>query len=142
MGQRPVYPASFFGLANRADVAQLRGDRVAQYPGDPGDGHEQGNVRVVGTLRPEVPLAGVDLRVELVDEAQARGASGGPGLGDRKAREELPAPGPEEVAHRDRVAEGDEGGVDPVLEGRPVADEVKPEARSLALGPVGRVGQL
>jgi hypothetical protein len=39
------------------------------------------------------------------------------------------------------VAEGDEGGVDPVLEGGPVADEVEPEAGPLPLGADGRVGQ-
>ena len=107
----------------------------------PGHRHEQRDVRVVGTHRPQLGLAGGDLGVELVDEAEARGERGRPGLGDRERGEELPTLRPEQVGDRDRVAEGDEGGVDPVLEGGPVADEVEPEAGPLALGPDRRVGQ-
>jgi hypothetical protein len=39
------------------------------------------------------------------------------------------------------VAEGDQGGVDPVLERGPVAHEVEPEPRPLALRPNRRIGQ-
>ena len=60
----------------------------------PGDGHEQRDVRVVGAHRPQLPLAGVDLGVELVDEAQARGERRRPGLGDREAPRAAPGPAP------------------------------------------------
>jgi hypothetical protein len=96
---------------------------------------------VVGAHRPQVDLTGVDLGLELVDEAEARGEGRCPRLGDGQAGEERPAPDAERVRHRDRMAEGDERRVDPVLQRRPVANEAEPEAGPLALGPVRRVGQ-
>jgi len=89
----------------------------------------------------QVGRALLDLGPELVDDPQAAREGRRPGLGDGEAREELAALGPEEIAHRNRMAEGDQGGVDPVLERRPVADEVEPEARPLPLGPNRRIGQ-
>jgi hypothetical protein len=48
---------------------------------------------------------------------------------------------PEQVRDRDRMSKRHERGVDPVLQGGPVVDEMKPEAGALALGPDRRVGQ-
>ena len=48
---------------------------------------------------------------------------------------------PEEVRDRDGMTEGDERGVDAVLQGRPVADEVETEASTLPFGPHRWVGQ-
>jgi hypothetical protein len=97
---------------------------------------------MIGTGCLQVGRAALDLvGLELVDDPEARGKGRRPGLGDGQAREQLASLRPEEVAHRDRVAEGDEGGVDPVLEGGPVAHEVEPEAGPLPLGPNRRVGE-
>jgi hypothetical protein len=46
---------------------------------------------------------------------------------------------PDEVSDRHRMAEGDERGVDAVLQCRPMADEVETEAGPLPLGPDHRV---
>ena len=67
---------------------------------------------------PQVGLAAIDHLIELVDEAQARGEGGRPGLRDGQGGEQLAPGGPEQVGHRRRVAEGDEDGVDAVLQGR------------------------
>jgi hypothetical protein len=53
------------------DVADLRGDRGAEHPSDPGDGLQEPDLPVVGSGRAEVARAGVNLGVELVDEAKA-----------------------------------------------------------------------
>ena len=138
---QPGVPGELLGGREPGDVAELGGDRVPEHPGDSGDAHEQWDIRVIGASRLQVGRAPLDLRLELVDEPQARGQGGRPGLGDGQAREQLASLRPEEVAHRDRVTERDQGGVDAVLERRPVAHEVEPEPRALALCPDGRVGQ-
>jgi len=50
------------------DVADLGRDRVGEYPADPGDGAEQGDVAVVGAEAAQLALAVCDLAVELVDQ--------------------------------------------------------------------------
>jgi hypothetical protein len=54
-----------------ADVAELGGDRVGEYPADPGDGAEQRDVAVVGAEAAQLALAVCDLAVELVDWTEA-----------------------------------------------------------------------
>jgi hypothetical protein len=53
------------------DVAELGGDRVGEHPADAGHAAEQGDVAVGGAEPAQLALAGVDLIVELVDQAQA-----------------------------------------------------------------------
>ena len=90
----------------------------------------------------QIPLARLDPLLGLPDELEALGEDRVPGLGDRQLREVRPAGLPEQVPHRDRVAVGDQGGVDPVLEGGPVADQVLAEATDLPGAPGRDVGQL
>jgi hypothetical protein len=49
------------------DVAELRGDRVAQHPGDPENGGEQGDVAVLGAETAHLALELVDLPLEVID---------------------------------------------------------------------------
>ena len=57
-----------------------------------------------------------------------------PWLGELELREQSPAGDPEQVGHRDLVAERDQRGMDAVLEDRAVLDQVQPPPRALALG--------
>jgi len=139
---QPGVPGELLGTAEPGDVPELGGDRVPENPGDARRGHQERDIRVVRAGCLQVGRAPVDLGVEFVDHSETGGKRGGPWLGDRKAREQLSALRPEEVGHRHGMTEGDQGGVDPVLEGGPVAHEVEPEAGPLPLGPDGRVGQL
>jgi hypothetical protein len=54
---------------------------------------------MVGAEPAEVHLTGVDLRVEPVDQAQARAERPGPGLGQSEPSEQLAAGHPEQVRH-------------------------------------------
>jgi hypothetical protein len=90
---------------------------------------------VVGAESPEVPLAGIDLRAQLVDHPQARAERRRPGLGQGEPGEQLAACHPEQVRDGHGVAERHECRVDPVLQRGPVVDEVEPEAGPLALRP-------
>lgn len=89
---------------------------------------------MVGAEAGELDLAAADLGLERIEADEAPLERRGPGLGQLERREQLPSPDPEEVRHRDRVAEGDERGVDPVLDGGAVACESEPMAGTLALG--------
>jgi hypothetical protein len=59
---------------------------------------------------------------------------GRPGLRDGELSQPVAPGDPEQVCHGDRVAEGHARGVDAVLQGRPVAHEMEPEAGPLPLG--------
>ncbi len=43
-GTQPGVPGELLGAGEPADVADLGGDRVPEHPGDPGGGHEQGDI--------------------------------------------------------------------------------------------------
>src|SRR5262249_58186688 len=58
-----------------------------------------------------------------------------------KTREQLTASRAEEITARVRDSMRDQAGMDAVLQGRAVPDQVQAETRALALGPYGRVGQ-
>ena len=66
------------------DVADLGGDGVAEYLADPGGGHQQRHIPVIGAHLPERALALGDLVVELVDQRQRGGGVARPGLGQRQ----------------------------------------------------------
>jgi hypothetical protein len=80
---------------------------------------------------PQVPLAASHTLVQVVDEGQGRGDVADPRLSQRQSSKQLTAAGAEQVADWARLAEGQQGGVDAVLERGPVADQMQPEpARS------------
>src|SRR6266540_2091126 len=72
------------------DVADLGGDRVAEDPGDTGQGGEQRDVGVVGAEPAQLTLAAVDLLVERVDQGEAGGERRRPRLGQREPVEQAP----------------------------------------------------
>ena len=72
---------------------------------------------------------------------QRGGGVGGPGLGQRQPGQQLPAAGAEQVRHRARMAEREQGGVDPVLQRGAVAHQVQPPAGPFPLGAHRRGGQ-
>jgi hypothetical protein len=96
---------------------------------------------VVGALAFELNGQPGDLQLEVVDQRQADVDVASPRIGDGEPVEQLAAGVPERVGDRARMAEGDQRGVDAVLQRRAMADEVQPEAGRLALAAKGRVGQ-
>ncbi len=124
-----------------ADFADLGGDRVAEHPGDPGDRGQQGDVGVVGAEPAQLPLAGCDLLVELVDQHQACAQRRRPGLVQLEPREQVAAAGAEEIPLRVGYPVLEEDRVHPVLERAAVLDQVQTEARPLTLATHARVGQ-
>jgi hypothetical protein len=80
-GAQPGVAAQLLGRWEPGDVAQLGGDGVTQHLGDPGCGHEQRHIGVVGAQVPQLPFAPVDLVVQVVDKRQGRGDVADPGLG-------------------------------------------------------------
>jgi hypothetical protein len=66
---------------------------------------------VVGGAEAQLPVDEVDLRVEVVDQRQARLDGPAPRLGDREPVEQLAAGDAEEIANRARVPEGDQRGL-------------------------------
>jgi hypothetical protein len=96
---------------------------------------------VLGALAPELHGQPGDLQLEVVDQPQADLDVASPRVGDGQAVQQLAAGVTEEVGDRARVAEGDQRGVDAVLQRRAVPDQVQPKARRLALAANRRVGQ-
>ena len=96
---------------------------------------------MVRSEAPQLRLAATDLTLEVIDHAQAGGEGRGPGLRDGEPLEQLSAALAEEVGHGHRMAEGDERGVDAVLERDPMTDQVEPEAGPLTGSADRRVGQ-
>jgi hypothetical protein len=70
---------------------------------------------VIGTRLSQGTFAAGDLRVELIDQMHRGGGVTGPQVGQRQPVKQLPAADAEQVRHRARVAEGQQGGVDAVL---------------------------
>jgi hypothetical protein len=96
---------------------------------------------MVGARGPQLLVDGVDLAVEVVDQMRAGVDGAAPRLRDVEAVQQLAAGDTEEVGDRAGVAEGNQRGVDAVLEHRAVLDQVHPRARLLALAPDPWVGQ-
>jgi len=116
------------------DVADLGGDRVAEHPGDAGHAHEQRHVAVLGAERSQLAVDPRDLAVELVDHRDGGQHPAVPGLGKVKAPEQLSPPATEQVTDRAAVPEGQQLGVDAVLERAALVHQEQPPASPLALG--------
>jgi hypothetical protein len=84
---------------------------------------------VVGALALELDRQPRDLQLEVVDELQADVDVASPRVGDGEALEQLAAGMPEQIRDRARVTEGDQRGVDAVLQRGAVANQVQPKAR-------------
>jgi hypothetical protein len=110
-----------------------------QHRPDARHGPQQRHVGMAG--RAQRRLAAVDLGVEQVDEPQRGGHVTGPRLGQLEAGQQPPAGGAEQVRHRAGMAEGQQRGVDPVLQRGAVAHQVQPPAGPLPLGAHRRVRQ-
>jgi hypothetical protein len=92
-GAQPRLAAQLLGRGEAGDVAHLGGDGGAQHPGDPGCGHQQRHIGVVGAQPPQLLFAALDLVVQVVDEGQGRGDVADPRLGQYQASKQLPAAG-------------------------------------------------
>jgi hypothetical protein len=90
---------------------------------------------MVGAKPPQVPLAGVDLGLQVVDQCQRGGHAASPRLGQVKPGQQLAAAAAEQVTGRAGLAERQQGRVDAVLQTGAVADQVQPEAGPLPLSP-------
>jgi hypothetical protein len=108
---------------------------------NPGGADQQRDVAVLGALAPELHGQRGDLQLEVIDEPQADLDVPAPRIGDLQTVQQLAAGVPEQIRDRARVPEGDQRGVDAVLQRRAVPDQVQPEARQLALAADARVGQ-
>jgi hypothetical protein len=91
------------GARKAADVAELGGDGIREHPADPGHGHQQRHVVVVGAEPAQLTLALFDLPVELVDQTRARLDRPFPRLGQAETGEQLAAADAEQI--------GDEAGL-------------------------------
>jgi hypothetical protein len=96
---------------------------------------------VVGAPALELDGQPGDLHLQVVDQLEAGVDVPTPRVGDRQAIEQIAAGMAEQIRHRTRVPEGDQRGVDAVLQRGAVADQVEPEPGQLALAPDARVGQ-
>ncbi len=96
---------------------------------------------MVGAQGPQLALAGGDLALLLVEQAQAGLERAPPGLGQLHPLEQRPAARAEQVGAGAGVAEGDQRLVDARLERRALLHQEEPEAGPLALGAHPRVGQ-
>jgi hypothetical protein len=108
---------------------------------NPGRGHEQRDVAVIGALTPELAGQPRDLQLEIVDQLQAGVDVAPPRVREREPIEQLTAGVAEQVRDRARVPERDQRRVDAVLQRRAMPHQMQPEARQLALAPDARVGQ-
>ena len=63
------------------------------------------------------------------------------GSGRSRRGEHLTTLKPEESRHRAGLSEGHQGGMDPVLQHHPVADQVETEPGPFPLAPDGRIGE-
>jgi hypothetical protein len=116
------------------DRTDLGRERVGEHPADAGHGQQQRHVAVLGAQAAQLGLAGGDLPLELVDQAQARPQRARPGLGQRQPLQQ-PAPGQaEEVGDRAGLAVCEQERVHALLEAGAMADEVEPETGPLPLG--------
>jgi hypothetical protein len=96
---------------------------------------------VVSAKPTELALAGVDLVVEFIDQAQAGLKGALPRLRQSQPGEQLAATNAEEVGDRAGLAVRKQDRVDALLQAGAVADEVQPPARAFALCAHLRVGQ-
>ena len=88
---------------------------------------------MVGAQPAQFAFAGVDLLVELVDQAQARLDVSLPWLGKLEPFEQSASGDAEKLGDRTGLSVCEQKRVDAVLQARAVADEVKPPASALAL---------
>jgi hypothetical protein len=122
------------GRRETPDLARLGGDRVAEHPVNAGQRHQQRHVRVVLTEPAQLPLDRRDLVVEDADQFERRLDVRLPGLRQGRVCKPASPSRREQALDRARQPELDQGGVDPVLEPRPLLDELQPEARPPAAG--------
>src|SRR5207247_4246968 len=89
-GHGPVYPQSFFGDEKRW-TSPISANGVAEYPGDPGHGHQQRYVAVIDAGRFELAVDLGDLRVEIFDYRHGGEHTASPRLGNsRRPSSSLP----------------------------------------------------
>jgi hypothetical protein len=124
-----------------ADGADLGRDRVGEHPADTGDCEQQGDVGVLGAEPAQLGLAGGDLLVEQVEQAQARLHAAGPRLRQRQPLQQRAAGGAEEIGDGAGLSVREQHGVHALLESGAVADEMEPEASALPLRAHRWVGQ-
>jgi len=99
----------------------------------PGSRHQQRDVAVIGARAAQPALNLADPPVEIVDQLNARPDVTKPRLREIQLGEQPAAADPEQVRHRDLMAERDQRRVHPVLEDRAVLDQVQPPPRALTL---------
>jgi hypothetical protein len=96
---------------------------------------------VIGAVALELHGQPGDLQLEVVDELQADVDVAAPRIRDGEPVEQLAAGVAEQIGDRARVPEGDQRGVDAVLERRAMPDQMQPVAGQLALAADRRVRQ-
>jgi hypothetical protein len=96
---------------------------------------------VVGAQPAQLPFAPVDLDVQVVDQAHRGGGGPRPRLRQLQPVQQLPPARAEQVSGRARPPEGQQRGVNSVLQRGPVPDQVQPEAGPLPLRTHPRGGQ-
>ncbi len=118
------------------DVADLGGDRVAEHPRDPGRGHQQRDIAVVGARRREArgSISAISV-VEIVDHRDRGEHSVTPRLRELEPLEQLAPGAPNRSRHRAGVPERHQLRVHAVLERGAFADQEQPPAGPLALRP-------
>jgi hypothetical protein len=95
---------------------------------------QSSEARVIGTEAAHLGLAGAYLRVQVVDQVDRCSNRPGPWLWDLHGRKPFTAGLTEEIGDPTGMAEGGDGGLDAVLEGCAVPDQVQAEAGPFALG--------
>jgi hypothetical protein len=88
---------------------------------------------VLGAEPAQLPLALVDLAVELVDQTQAGLDRALPRLRQAEPKRELAAAHSEQVGDRTGLAVGEQDGVHALLQARAVTHQVQAPARTLPL---------
>jgi hypothetical protein len=119
------------GRREAVDVADLGSDRVGEHPADARDGEQQPHVAVVGAEPAQLRLAGRDLAIKLVDQAQAGGESALPWLGELEPGEQLAPADAEQVGDRAGLAVRKQDRVHALLQARTVTDHVQTPTRAL-----------
>jgi hypothetical protein len=89
---------------------------------------------VLDAQRPQLGVDAGDLAVQVVDHRDCRQDPGPPRLWEIQAREPLAAAAAEEVGYRAAVPEGQQLGMNAVLQRAALADQEQPKAGPLTLG--------